>query len=321
MIQADHSIAIDASIDAIWDYVQDIEKWANLFPGCRECTVVSDNKSHWVIKVGAGGMVKTVNVLVDVSEWAGPETVNFSFTLENEPVVGKGRYSARKSGAGRTDITLLVEVEGSGSMAPMWEAVSKPLLPQIAKTFAANLKAEIEQTAAATPAASFSDHLRRYLRTLWLAILGTSATREENAMLEQHKALVLKFIKAMGAGDRETAATCLNSDAITVAKGYGNFSGVREYDTIVGTIEAFTQLFPDGLKPEINTVTAEGERVAVEFEGKGITCAGQDYHNQYCMVFTLRDGKIQQINEYFCNKLADDVLWPLVADTPTSGTS
>lgn len=312
MIQATHNIEIDAPINAVWDYVRDIEKWANLFPGCQECHVINDNESRWVIKVGAGGMVKTVNVQVEVTEWAGPETVNFSFKLQNEPVVGKGHYTARQADAGQTDISLQVEVEGSGSMAPMWEAVSKPLLPQIARTFANSLKAEIERTAGIAPELSFMGKALAYLRNLWNALCGRNGNTD---MLKDNKALVLKFITAMGAGDREAAATCLAHDAITVAKGYGNFSGVREYDTIVATIEAFTQLFPGGLKPDIKTVTAEGERVVVEFEGRGTTCAGQDYHNQYCMVFTLRDGRIQQVNEYFCNKLADEVLWPLLAES------
>ena len=30
-------------------------------------------------------------------------------------------------------------------------------------------------------------------------------------------------------------------------------------------------------------------------------------------VFTMRNGRIKQVNEYFCNILADEVLWPLVA--------
>ena len=57
----------------------------------------------------------------------------------------------------------------------------------------------------------------------------------------------------------------------------------------------------------------EGDRVAVEFEGNAVTCEGKPYCNQYCMVFTLRDGKIKQVNEYFCTKLADDVLYPAFA--------
>ena len=140
-------------------------------------------------------------------------------------------------------------------------------------------------------------------------------------MLENNKKIVLNFIAAMGAGDRDSAATCLTPDAITIAKGYGNFSGVREYDTIVTTIAAFTQLFPTGLNPEIKSVTAEGERVIVEFEGRGRTCDNKDYHNQYCMAFNLADGKIKQVNEYFCTKLADEVLWPLINQTPSTSSA
>jgi hypothetical protein len=29
-------------------------------------------------------------------------------------------------------------------------------------------------------------------------------------------------------------------------------------------------------------------------------------------VFTLQDGRIRQVNEYFCTIHADEVLWPLV---------
>jgi uncharacterized protein len=81
---------------------------------------------------------------------------------------------------------------------------------------------------------------------------------------------------------------------------------------IVGTIGAFDILLPTGLCPEIVSVTAEEDRVVVEFEGKATASDGTPYANNYCMVFTLRGGKIARVHEYFCSKLADDVLWPLV---------
>ena len=164
--------------------------------------------------------------------------------------------------------------------------------------------------------------------------------------LEHNKTVVKKFIEAMGCSDGATAATCLNKDAFTLAKGFGKFAGVREYNAIVGTIDAFrTQpggkqffesinsahyagvreyyaivgtidafktLLPTGLCPDFKSFTAQGDRVVVEFEGNTTTCNGQPYNNQYCMVFILKEGKISQVNEYFCTKLADDVLWPLV---------
>lgn len=131
-------------------------------------------------------------------------------------------------------------------------------------------------------------------------------------MIERNKQVVLTFIDAMGRSDGAAAIPCLDPEAYTLAKGFGKFAGVRRYETIVGTIDAFKQLLPTGLRPSIKSVTAEGDRVVVEFEGNAETLEGKPYCNQYCMVFTMRDGRILQVNEYFCTILADQVLWPLV---------
>ena len=151
MIAADHTLPVRAAIDDVWSYVSDIQLWAALFPGCRECIVVDDDNSRWLIKVGVGGLVKTVAVLVHVDRWHGPGLVEFSFQLESEPVAGSGSYSAGALAPGETQVTLQVEVAGSGHMAPMWEAMCRPLLPQLAKSFANSLKAEIEQAITGTP--------------------------------------------------------------------------------------------------------------------------------------------------------------------------
>ncbi len=132
-------------------------------------------------------------------------------------------------------------------------------------------------------------------------------------MSEQNKQVVLKFIEAMGKGDAAAAAPCLAPDAYTLAKGFGKFAGVRQHDLILATIGAFRKLVPKGMQPVIQSVTAEGERVVVEFEGNATLSNGESYCNEYCMVFTLQGGKIKQVNEYFCTILADEVLFPLVA--------
>lgn len=144
MIEAEKLFSIKAPIHDVWDYVQDIEKWAMLLPGCRECVIIDEHNSRWTIKVGAGGLVKTVTVLVNVEKWDGPERVNFTYKLESEPVIGGGQYVASKAGLQSTDISLQLRVEGSGPMAPMWEAVCKPLFHPLASNFSEKLKAEIE---------------------------------------------------------------------------------------------------------------------------------------------------------------------------------
>ena len=133
-------------------------------------------------------------------------------------------------------------------------------------------------------------------------------------MSEPNKQVVLTFIKAMAEGDADVASGCITEDAFTLAKGFGKFAGVRQHDTILATIGAFRTLVPDGMAPTIESVTAEGDRVVVEFEGNATLCNGESYCNQYCMVFTLHDGRIRQVNEYFCTILADEVLFPLVAE-------
>jgi carbon monoxide dehydrogenase subunit G len=149
MIETEQTVSIDAGIDNVWAYVRDINGWASLMPGLRECRVIDENDSHWVLKVGAGGLVRTVNVLVHVDKWDGPERVAFTYDLEGDPVQGGGTYLATPKGPNQTEVTLNVRVEGSGPMAKMWEAMGKPLLPQFARSFAQQLKAEIEASAGA----------------------------------------------------------------------------------------------------------------------------------------------------------------------------
>lgn len=133
-------------------------------------------------------------------------------------------------------------------------------------------------------------------------------------MSEQNKVTVLKFIKAFSDGDAVTADLCLAPDALTVAKGFGKLSGPRPRDLIVATTAAFKDVIPTGLQPTFQSVTAEENRVVVEFEGNATLANGQDYCNQYCMVFTLENGLIKNVNEYYCTILADDRILPLLAD-------
>jgi carbon monoxide dehydrogenase subunit G len=148
VIEAERSVLINVGIDAVWRYVEDMQRWAALMPGYRDCTVIDANDSRWTLKIGVGGLVRTVTVLVHVEEWHEPMGVNFSYRLEGDPVQGSGSYTALQKGAEETEVALRVRVAGSGPMAPMWEAMSKPLLPQLAKSFAEKLKVEIESAPA-----------------------------------------------------------------------------------------------------------------------------------------------------------------------------
>ena len=147
MIDTEQSIVIDAPLHRVWDFAQDIHAWAKLMPGLKDCDVVDEDHSHWTLKVGVGALVRTVKVSVHVDRWAGPEQVDFTYALAGDPVKGAGTYRAASLGPNETQIALTVRVEGTGPMAPMWEAMGRPLLPKFARGFAEQFKAEVEKLA------------------------------------------------------------------------------------------------------------------------------------------------------------------------------
>lgn len=144
MIETRQSVTVAAPIDTTWTYAKDVQRWAEIMPGYQSCEILSDDDSLWILKVGVGGLVRTVKVAVHVERWAGPERVDFTFRLQSDPVEGGGSYDASITPGGDTQIDLAVQVRGSGPMAPMWEAMGAPVLPKFARGFAEELKGRIE---------------------------------------------------------------------------------------------------------------------------------------------------------------------------------
>lgn len=184
MIETEQRVLIGVGQQGVWDHVRDIRRWASLMPGMQACDIIDESRSRWTLKVGVGGLVRTVRVLVDVEEWDGPERVRFSFRLEGDPVQGGGLYHAAPVGETQTDVRLHVRVEGNGPMAPMWEAMGGPLLPKLAWSFADQLRGEIETAHGAVPAREEAQAGRRWspfralaewLRAIWRRVGGLAA--------------------------------------------------------------------------------------------------------------------------------------------------
>ena len=172
MIETEQTLVIGADINNVWHYVEHIPNWASLMPGLQDSTILDADDSRWKLKVGVGGLLRTVNVLVHVDKWQGPARAEFSYRLEGDPVQGGGSFSAAAKSPAETEVTLRVQVEGSGPLAPMWEAMGRPLLPQFVKAFAGALKARIEEaagsgsTATTPPPSSWFAATMRWLRGL-----------------------------------------------------------------------------------------------------------------------------------------------------------
>ena len=144
MLQHTEKAAISVGINDAWRFISDMANWAENMPGYQSYEMLNDTDSRWTLKVGVGALVKTVQVLVHIEEWHEPSRVRFSYRLENEPVDGHGHYEAERISDDEIDIALFVCVRGEGAMAPMWEAMAKPILPRLAHEFTRTLKALTE---------------------------------------------------------------------------------------------------------------------------------------------------------------------------------
>jgi ketosteroid isomerase-like protein len=132
-------------------------------------------------------------------------------------------------------------------------------------------------------------------------------------MSEANKQIALKFLHAMSEGDADGQAECLTPDAFTLTKGFAGVSGRRDRETMLATVEAFNDVVPTGFRPQIEKVVAEGDTVVIEWEGNAELSNGKPYCNQYVFIFSFENGKIKQLNEYFCTVLADNAILPLLA--------
>lgn len=131
-------------------------------------------------------------------------------------------------------------------------------------------------------------------------------------MSEANKRFVIEFLTELCAGNAAHIADMMTDDVQAVAVGTASISATRDKETIVRTCEAFPVVTQSGLNPTIVTAIAEGETVAIEWRGNCTLANGTPYNNEYAMIFTMRDGKIAHFREYFCTKLADEVLAPLL---------
>jgi hypothetical protein len=66
--------------------------------------------------------------------------------------------------------------------------------------------------------------------------------------------------------------------------------------------------FPQGLRFTVNGMVAEGEKVAVEAESRGLHASGRIYTNQYHFLFEFRDGMLVMLKEYMDTERVTDVL-------------
>jgi uncharacterized protein (TIGR02246 family) len=126
--------------------------------------------------------------------------------------------------------------------------------------------------------------------------------------IEENKRLAERFVAAIASADIDAIVESFAEDGTCWTPGSMPISGTFTKPQIVDASKAVLLLFPRGLEFEIKAMTAEGDRVAIEAESKGIHASGKLYNNQYHFLMRVRDGKIVEWREYMDTMHADTVL-------------
>ena len=126
---------------------------------------------------------------------------------------------------------------------------------------------------------------------------------------EANKQLVRDTWGAVTAGDIDGFMQCLADDVSWTFFGSHRFAGTfRGKDELVAKLFApLGEVLADGIKVEIDTLTAERDRVVMEARGRAQTKQGKHYNNHYCIVITVRDDKIAAVREYLDSELVTAV--------------
>ncbi len=116
--------------------------------------------------------------------------------------------------------------------------------------------------------------------------------------IEANKATTREFLAAIAVLDLARMVPLLTPDFAIETMGSSVFGGTRSGAEVAKVVQLMSEMVPDGVRLELISMMAEGNRVACQLEGYGVTVSGKRYDNKYLYLLEFRDGKIAKLTEY-----------------------
>lgn len=123
--------------------------------------------------------------------------------------------------------------------------------------------------------------------------------------IEENKKLVLDAYACLANGNPDGFYDQLTDDVKWIFFGShryaGTFNGKDEIAS--GLFDSLGEALEGPIELKILQVIAEGDKVVFKGKGKARAKNGKDYNNDYCIVVTVRDGKIAEMREHLDSEL------------------
>lgn len=113
--------------------------------------------------------------------------------------------------------------------------------------------------------------------------------------------LVLDFFKVLSSGDLEELRGFYHDQSVWEPKvkdiaGAGKHTGMGIIDDFLAPVRGM--FAPGDPKIHVHHIFSAGDAVCVESNSTGTTGDGKVYDNDYCWVFKVSNGKIDEMREY-----------------------
>ncbi|QWF83617.1 nuclear transport factor 2 family protein [Amycolatopsis sp. CA-230715] len=128
---------------------------------------------------------------------------------------------------------------------------------------------------------------------------------------EENRELLRRVFDEMAKGNVRALSEAMADDFRWVFPGDWSWSRTWEPKEAVLTKllrPLMAQFDDDGYRLEADYVLADGDRVAVQARGRGTTRRGRAYHQTYCFVFRVRNGRLTEVIEHCDTALVERVL-------------
>ena len=125
--------------------------------------------------------------------------------------------------------------------------------------------------------------------------------------IERNKEVARQFIENMSNNNVAAIIESYDDDVKIYTMGNTLISGVVNKTQAREFAGQVLGAFPQGIRFEVHNLTAEGDRVAIEAEGRAELKNGRIYANRYHYLFVFRDGKICRAKLYNDTKHAAEI--------------
>jgi ketosteroid isomerase-like protein len=126
----------------------------------------------------------------------------------------------------------------------------------------------------------------------------------------ENKRLIESVFAELATGNGQPFMDAFAEDARWTVLGSSAWSRTYEGERVIvdELMRPLFRQFADQYTARAIRIIAEDDVVVVEARGQVTTKSGKPYHQAYCYIFTLDDGRVRELTEYLDTDLVNQVL-------------